>query len=297
MNKGSPFSSILQCVGINSKLVDNVEITGKDPVLPTTFLIGEATAAAIAAVGYSSSELWKLKTGSLEKVSISVSDAGLAGRSHQFLRFIDRLTPELWDPLSGFYQTLDNRYIQLHCNFPNHRQGVLDILKCDSTRTAVEECISKHWTGEKIEYKLNENGLACSFVRTIEEWQNHKQYHAISKLPLIEIIKIGESNKESLPNGDMPLSGIKMLDLSRVIAGPICGKTMSEHGATVMLVTSPNLPSIEPLVVDTGFGKLSAHIDLNTKNGKLLLDELVLSCDVFLQAYRPGGLDINLNIS
>lgn len=285
------FSSIIEGVGLNSNQIKNVTINGCDPVLPTPFLVGETCAAAIAATGYAAHRLWHLKTGQSQDISINVIDAAIASRSHQYLRFLDHNTPELWDPVSGFYQTRDGRYIQLHCNFPNHRQGVIDFLGCTNDKESVIKAIASSWDGTTLEEELNIRGLCSSLVRSTAEWHKHPQYNSTADLPLLEIIKIGDSNKEPLPNGDMPLSGIKMLDLSRVIAGPMCGKTMAMHGATVMRISSPNLPSILPLVVDTGFGKLSAHVDLDTLDGKTQLENLVKDSDVFLQAYRPGGLD------
>ena len=289
------FLNVLRAAGIESEKITNVTIEGRDPVLPSPFLIGEAGAAALAAVGYLAAELWFLKTKRQQQVSIDVANAALVQCSHQYSRVLDGENKELWSPFSGFYQTKDNRWIQFHCNFPHHQQGVIDLLGCEENKTAVAEAV-KSWQAEPLETMLSEQGMCAAMVRSTEEWKNHSQAKAIADLPLLEIIKIGESRPEPLPEGQRPLSGIKALDLTRVVAGPICGRTLAEHGATVMRIASPNLPFILPLVIDTGHGKLSAHLDLNKKDEKEKLLQLIKNADVFSQAYRPGAL-ANLGFS
>ena len=283
------FSDILKQVDIFPGKTDNIRIVGNDPILPSPFLIGEPGAAALAAVGYIASELWHLKTNRHQEITVNVRDAAIAQRSHSFVKIINREMPALWSPISGFYQTLDDRWIQLHCNFPHHRQGVVSLLECEDTKEGVTQAI-KHYSAESLETQLAERDLCASMIRTPNEWAQHSHCIASCSLPLLEVIKIGDSQREPLPAGDRPLSQINVLDLSRVIAGPMCGKTLAEQGATVMRIDSPHLPSIFPLVVDTGFGKLSAHCDLNTKSDRDTLKEMVKQSDIFSQAYRPGGL-------
>ncbi len=283
------FYDILNSVGINADHNSKVTITGSDPVLPSPFLIGEAGAAAIAAVGYLSSELWSLKNNKSQQVTISVNDAAIAQRSHEYIKVIAGDNQDLWSPISGFYQTQDHRWIQFHCNFPHHQQGVISLLACENNRVAVEAAM-KHWQAKALEEKLADLGMCAAIVRTSNEWEHHPHAQAIKNLPLMDIIKIDGSKPEPLPIGNRPLSGIKVLDLTRVIAGPVCAKTLAEHGANVMLVSSPNLPSILPLVMDTGFGKLSAFLDLNKNEEKEQLIQLIKQADIFTQSYRPGAL-------
>lgn len=281
-------SDLLKSVGLATDF-KNITINGNDPILPTPFLIGEAGAAMIAAVGYLAAELWYLKTKKQQHISVNVRDAAIAQRSHEYLRIIGEKKPDLWSPLSDFYQTQDNRWIQLHCNFPHHQQGVIKLLGCENNKSSVAAAV-KNWPAEILEEKLSEQGLCAAVVRTPQEWQSHPQAQAIKNLPLLEIIKIDDSKPKALPAGNRPLSGIKVLDLTRVVAGPVCGKTLAEQGATVMLISSPNLPFILPLVMDTGFGKLSAFIDLNKSADKEKLIKLIAEADIFSQSYRPNGL-------
>lgn len=143
------FADILQSVGIDDA-VHNVAIVGNDPVLPSPFMIGEAGAAAIAAVGYLAAELWHMKTGQRQQVGIRVRDAAIAQRSHEYLQVLDGPHQDLWNPISGFYQTQDNQWIQFHCNFPHHLQGVIALLGCENTKESVTEAV-RHWQSAVLE--------------------------------------------------------------------------------------------------------------------------------------------------
>ncbi|MGH7186562.1 MAG: CoA transferase, partial [Pseudomonadota bacterium] len=124
----------------------------------------------------------------------------------------------------------------------------------------------------------------------MEEWARHPQGAAVAQLPLMEIVRIGDSPPEALPGGDRPLSGIRVLDLTRVIAGPTCARTLAEHGADVLKISGEHLPSLGRLEYDTGHGKLSAYLDLREDKDKEILRGLAREADVFAQGYRPGTL-------
>jgi crotonobetainyl-CoA:carnitine CoA-transferase CaiB-like acyl-CoA transferase len=108
---------------------------------------------------------------------------------------------------------------------------------------------------------------------------------------VVEIVKIGESAPEDFGRGgDAPLAGIRALDLTRVLAGPTCGRTLAQYGAEVMVISSPGLPSVPMFVSDTGHGKRAAFVDLATEEGRTRMRELVRGADVFTQGYRQGAI-------
>src|SRR6185295_14048802 len=146
------------------------------------------------------------------------------------------------------------------------------------------------WDALELEEAIIAAGGAGGMVRTMDEWAKHPQAAAIASLPLMEIIKIGDSPPEALPAGDRPLSGIRVLDLTRVLAGPTCARTLAEHGADVLKITGAHLPNIGYQEYDTGHGKLSAHLDLRAPKDVEILRGLVRDTDVFSQGYRPGTL-------
>jgi len=282
-------SAILRTVGIDSAKAGDIEMSGSDPVLPTSFLLGTAGAAAIGAVGIAANELWKLRGGQPQNMAIDSRKGAMAMRSNVYLKLDGENAGRLWGDISGFYETADNRWVQLHCNYPHHRDGVLRVLKCENDKDHVKAAVAK-WQGLELDQHLADEGLCGALVRNTEEWQGVAQSSAVAKLPLMEIIKIGDSPAEPLPEAPQPLSGIRALDLTRVLAGPVAGRTLAEHGADVMRVSSRHLPFIESLLLDTGHGKLASHIDLTKDSGKATLTHLIRDADVFSQAYRPGSI-------
>jgi hypothetical protein len=127
-------------------------------------------------------------------------------------------------------------------------------------------------------------------VRSAAEWADHPQARAIACLPAIEIVKIGDSPPEPLPAGDRPLHGIRVVDITRVLAGPTCARTLAEHGAEVMKITAGHLPNLGYQEWDTGHGKLSTELDLREPAALDTLRGLIRQADVFSQGYRPGSL-------
>jgi crotonobetainyl-CoA:carnitine CoA-transferase CaiB-like acyl-CoA transferase len=281
---------ILKASGRSRSPQDSIVIEGEDPVLPTAFRLGTAGAASIVATGVAA-DLWRLRTGRQQQVSVSLRDASAAIRSDRYLRIDGQVPPDPWAPVSGFYKTQDDRWIQLHCNFPNHLSGVLRELACEDSRDAVAAAVAKRNAFE-LEESLAAAGMCAAVVRTAAEWQSLPQAREIVTLPLFEIIKLGESAPEPLPPGDRPLSGVRVLDLTRVIAGPVGGRTLAEHGADVMRVTSGHLPGYPgSFDIDLGHGKFSTALDLRVEADRERLLSLVEDADVFLQSYRPGALD------
>ncbi len=127
-------------------------------------------------------------------------------------------------------------------------------------------------------------------VRTQEEWADHEQGRAIGTLARVEIEKIGESEPEPVGGTARPLDGIRVLDLTRILAGPTNGRTLAEHGADVLLVNSPNLDNVLPFVIDTSHGKRSTFLDLDSAEDHARLLALASSADVFAQGYRGGAM-------
>lgn len=128
-------------------------------------------------------------------------------------------------------------------------------------------------------------------VRTIGEWEGHVHRGALTALPPVSVERIGDGPEQPLdPDGCRPLAGIRALDLTRVLAGPTCGRTLAEHGADVMRIAGPQLPSVETAVIDTSHGKLSAFVDLREESGRARLRALAADADIFVQGYRPGAL-------
>lgn len=280
---------ILATVAWDRISASHVKFTGADPVLPSNFRIGSVAAATIAASGLAAADLWELRAGRRQDVAMDVRTAAMTMRGGRYVRIVGQAKTPNWDAISGFYRTGDDRWVQLHCNFSHHREGAVALLDCEDTRDSVAAAVAQ-WPAQRLEDDFAARGLCAAMVRDHDEWAAHEQSQAVERLPLMEIIRIADSDPEPPGAGARPLSGIRVLDLTRVLAGPTCGRTLAEHGADVLRISGPHLPFNANSVLDTGHGKRNAFIDLRADEGVAQLRRLVRRADVFTQAYRPGAL-------
>src|SRR5499425_1985971 len=281
---------LLPIAGWGEDRLRAVEIAGGvDPILPTPFRIGETSAAALAAVGLAVSDLWTIRTGRRQDIAVDTRQATASLRSGHYMQMNGAPVSTERNTVMGVYPAKNGRWSYLHCNFPNHRAAALSVLGVPEDREAVRQAVAK-WDALELEEAIIAAKGAGGMVRTMDEWAKHPQAAAIASLPLLEIVKIGDSAPEKLPDGDRPLSGIRVLDLTRVLAGPTCARTLAEHGADVLKITGAHLPNLGHQEYDTGHGKLSAHLDLRQARDVEILRGLVREADVFSQGYRPGTL-------
>ena len=262
---------------------------GVDPILPTPFRIGETAAASLAAVGLAVVDLWEIRTGRRQDVAVDARRATASLRSSRYMKLNGAPAAGERPSVMGTYPARNGRWSYLHCNFPNHREAALGVLGVPEDREAVRQAVAK-WDALELEEAIIAARGAGGMVRSMDEWNAHPQSAAVASLPLIEIDRIGDSPPEPLPEGSRPLSGIRVLDLTRVLAGPTCARTLAEHGADVMKVTARHLPSSDAQEFDTGHGKLSTRLDLRDTQELATLRNLVSQADVFSQGYRPGTL-------
>ncbi len=288
----SRLQEIIGAAGLELPPGAAVEVSGSDPVLHSRFPVGEAAAAALALCGVAAAELWALRTGRGQQVRVDVrhAAASLLSFAYQRLDGQPTLRTNAANPTVALYECRDGHWIHLHGGFPALKAGTLRLLECDDDRDQVAAAV-KRWDAQALEDALAERGLCGAVVRTAEEWRGHPQGRALSSLPVVDVIKLGDAQPQPLPAGDRPLGGVRVLDLTRVLAGPACGRTLAEHGADVMRISSPHVPNAPPFVIDTGHGKLSAHLDLDDPADADRLRALARDADVFSDSYRPGALE------
>jgi crotonobetainyl-CoA:carnitine CoA-transferase CaiB-like acyl-CoA transferase len=265
-----------------------LRLTGADPVLPSSFAIGAAAQASIAAAGLAAAMLHRRRGGPAQEVAVDMRHAAAEFRSERFLRIDGAPPADPWDSIAGLYATADDR-VRLHTNFPHHRDGVLRLLGCAYDREAVAAAL-RSWHAEAFEDAAAAAGLCVTALRDFARWDAHPQGRAVQAEPLIAIERIDDCPLQPLPPAERPLGGVRVLDLTRIIAGPVCCRTLAAHGADVLLVTAPHLPAIDSLVVDTGRGKRATSLDLRTSGDSAAFEALLTQADVMVQGYRPGGL-------
>jgi len=275
--------------------LDAVTLTGEEPQLPSSFRVAAAAQASIAAAGLAAAHVWKLRSRQGQDVAVDMRHAVVECRSERYLRVDGKPPPPAWDAIAGVYKTRDRRFVRLHTNFPHHRDAVCRVLNCKPERDHVQAALMQ-WDAEAFETAAYAAGGAVAMMRSHDEWSDLPQASALAALPLIAIEKIGEAPPKPWPKGDRPLAGLRVLDLSRVIAGPVAGRNLAAHGADVLLVSGPDLPAIPWLTIDTGRGKLTSFVDLKTEQGWAGLRDLLATTDIFSQGYRPQAL-ANLGFS
>lgn len=292
--------SLLTMVGADPELAGNVAISGADPVIDTPFRLGETAAAVLGALGALVGETWRLRSGEHQLVAIEVPAAILALQSVMLQRqwgYPIALTEPLY-PTVGIYPTRDGRFIILNGGYPLLRDGLLELLRAADSQPAVARAVAV-WDAEELEEAIADRGLCGVMVRSAAEWRAHPQGAAIARLPAVEITRIGDAPPVPLAalkpgGGRRALTGIKVLDLTHVIAGPTCAKSLAEQGATVLHIYCPSRPQLPPFDMDTGHGKLTAFLDLagpaTAARDRARLAGLVQKADVFSQSYRPGAL-------
>lgn len=280
---------LLADVGLPAELADAVALTGSDPVLPSSFAVGTLAQASIAAVAAAAADLWLLRGGRRQDIAVDMQHAALEYRSERYFSTDGNPPGRVWDAIAGTYRCGDGRWVRIHTNFPHHRDGVLELLGCTYERESVQAALES-WEAAAFESATAERGLVATMMRSPEEWLATPQGAALADQPLVNLERIGDAPPLPLGPAERPLSGLKVLDLTRIVAGPVGCKALAAHGAEVMRIASPNLPFIPAAVKDYGRGKLSTYADLETEGGRADLSDLAKEADVFVQAYRPGTI-------
>ena len=192
---------LLDEVGLHVPPTQQATLVGHDPILPNRFPVSEAAATALAAGGVAASDLWHLKTGRHQDVSVSVRKAGVSLRASLVMRLDDGPPPPSWadgNPLVDLYQCRDGRWVHLHGNFPHLAAGTLAVLDCSRDRDAIAAAVARR-DAQELEDALAANRQCGAMARTAAEWAAHPQGRALADVPRVEIVKLGESDPEPLP--------------------------------------------------------------------------------------------------
>lgn len=290
------FEEVLAIRNRTAPPAGEVTISGRDPVLSTSFRIGDTCAAVLGGVGVAVNDIWELKTGRRQKASVDVRSTAAGLRSSGYLQRpgpdgkFQTVVSEKHEAMRRITQpwpTKDGRFVLPHFGLPNLEARMTKLLDCEPTPDSVGKAVAK-WDALDLEQAIDEARVCGGMVRTNAEWLATPHGKVLAGKPIVEIIKIADGDPEPLPAGDRPLSGVRALDLTRILAGPVAARTLAEHGADVLMVTAAHLPQIPEHVIDTSHGKRSCFLDLKQRDDIERLRALVKGADVFSQGYRPG---------
>jgi len=297
MTSSGILENLWRASGLPSEALAFAELSGTDPVFPSSFRVGAAAQSTVAAAALAACEIGHQRGAGRQHVTVNMAHAAVECTGWFSL---DGRVPNQWEAFSGLYCCADG-HVRLHTNFAHHRDGALALLGLDpatAQRHDAEQALLG-WRAIDFENTAAQHKLVATALRRFDEWDATPQGLALAGQPLFTISRIEgyeEASKEARPLvlpalGDdaPPLSGVRVLELTRILAGPVGGRALAAYGADVMLVNSPKLPNIEA-IADTSRGKLSALADLQTAQGRADLDRLIDGAHVFVQGYRPGGL-------
>jgi len=288
--------SLWQHAGLDPTGLERLRVSGKEPVLPSSFAVGTAAQASLSVAAMAAVAIGRHRGQGAQEVAIDMREAALECCG-AFL--VDGKKPLVWDPIAGLYPCAGDGpfdWVRLHTNFAHHRDGALRLLGLPpgpaTTRAEVGAAL-RGWRAERFEAAAAEAGLVVAALRSFDTWEQHPQHGAVAALPLIEITRIGDAPPLAWPAlapTARPLEGLRVLELTRILAGPVAGRTLAGYGADVMLVNAPHLPNIDA-IADTSRGKRSALADLRDPADHAAFAATLSESHVFLQSYRPGSLE------
>jgi len=272
------------------------DIDGDDPIVDSRHRPAAAAAAALAAQGAAVAAIWRMRSGQGQDVRVEARRAcvpGLQTINHMRQNgFAHDLFPRSTKAFTDFFRTKDGRRIYLLRTtlYVENLIGTLDLLKCSYDAASMAAAIAR-WDAEDLENALAERKLIGVAARPREEWLAHPQGRWLAARPVVEIEKIADGPPEPFLPGARPLAGVRVLDFTHVLAGPVTARMLAEQGADVLHLSTQHQMDPMRIGIDTGAGKRSAYLDLDLPGAPAQLDDLVRGADVFVQSWRPGSLD------
>jgi len=258
-----------------------------DGALPSAFAVTELACASIGAAGQAVSELLEQQTGQLPAVAVDRRLASLWFASS--IRPIGWQVPPLWDPVAGDYATRDG-WIRLHTNAPHHRAAAESVLGACADRAAMAAQVAQ-WTGSELEQAVVDAKGCAAQMRSWQQWQLHPQGLAVNAEPLVQFGQDPDAHPRAWPGSvAQPLAGLKVLDLTRVLAGPTASRFLAGLGANVLRIDPPswNEPGVVPEVT---LGKRCARLDLQQAQDRAVFESLLKDADILLHGYRADALE------
>lgn len=272
-------------IGGESRAADEV-IFRSSGGLPSPFAVTDVASAAIATAALSVAELLHQTHG--KRVPIAID------RRLSSLWFASSLRPMGWhlppgDPIAGDYPTRDG-WIRLHTNAPAHRAVVERVLGTTGDRVRMARAVAQ-WSKSELEQAVVEAGGCAAEMRSVAQWQEHPQGRAVSSEPLVHLTMLYPVEMRSWAvSATRPLQGLRVLDLTRVLAGPVASRFLAGYGADVLRIDPPDWDE-PPVVPEVTLGKRCARLDLHDHDARVTFEGLLSSADVLLHGYRPGALD------
>lgn len=288
-------SEIWTSLSLPDAALQNLTLPDSDsfPGLPSSFKLGHLAQGTIALSALTAALFYSHRASvPTPIITVRLQHACIEFKSERLYSIAGVAKPPLWGPIGGLHKTADG-YVRIHDGFPHHRFGTKRLLGCSETADRAEVAAKAlEWKAIELEIAAVEAGLPIAALRSFAQWDALPQSRAVSNLPII--IRKLAPGKPYAPSTTSPpnkcLRGIRVLEMSRVIAAPLAGKTLATHGADVLWITSPTLPDLPAMDLDFGRGKRTIHLDVTSPTDKATFFSLAENADVSIQGFRPGAL-------
>jgi hypothetical protein len=267
-----------------------VAFVGEIAPLPSVYAVSALASATVAAAAAAVSALQAVRTGAgLRPVTVDRTHAAAAFRSERYASAVGWTLPSVWDPIAGDYRTRDG-WIRLHTNYRSHREAALRVLRSHPSRDAVASAVST-WIGEDLETAIVDEGGCAAKMRSTEEWAAHPQGRAVRAEPLFATEVRAASAASFIDGATRPLAGIRVLDVTRVVAGPVCTRFLAAHGADVLRIDPPGFEEVGALLPEMTVGKRRAFLDLHDRFDRECFERLIAGAHVMVHGLRSDAID------
>ncbi|MCU1689962.1 MAG: hypothetical protein JWN20_1890, partial [Jatrophihabitantaceae bacterium] len=279
-------------IGGSADARPDVVLSGPDVVLPSRFDVTGLAAGTVAVATAAAAHLHAVRTGAPSRpVSVNRRAASAAFVSQALLRPAGWTLPPTWDPIAGDYPAADG-WVRLHTNYRHHRDAVTSVLGPMSDRAGAAAAVAR-WSAADLETAVVDAGGAAAAMHTRSAWLGSQPGAATLDEPLLRLdIRPGDSRPLSALTSasTRPFDGVRVLDLTRVIAGPVCTRFLAAYGADVLRIDPRGFEEVPSLVPETTVGKRCAMLDLLTLPDRATFDRLVRDADVLVVGLRPDAL-------
>ena len=284
---GALLGEIWRSLGGDARAPERVAFSGA-PALASAFEVSALASATVAAATLAASDLWAARGGGTRDIAIDRRLADAAFACERLLVAEGWELAKVRDALTGDYRAADG-WIRLHMNYAYHRDAALRVLGASRERASVEQAIARR-PAQALESAIVEQGGCAAALRTREAWDAHPQGAAIASEPLVH----REGRRERRPGASVPaapLGGLRILDMTRVIAGPVGTRFLAAMGAEVLRIDPPGFEEIAALLPETTRGKRRAFVDLHAAEGRAAFESLVRGAHALVHGYRPGAME------
>jgi hypothetical protein len=268
-------------------LMQQVDLSGPATVLSSVFDVTSYATAATAVAGLALAGF--VQPDRPPRVAVDTVTASAAFASEAHLVTVGWQRPPVWDPIAGDYRSRDG-WIRLHTNYAHHRAAVVRALGLDSPDRDTVQAAVREWNADDLESAVVDAGGAAAALHTRGEWAASPQGRATAAERPVALTDAGPTTGRQHDPGPAPLQGIRVLDLTRVIAGPVCTRYLAAYGADVVRIDPPGFEEVPALVADTTVGKRCIALDLTDTADRSTFERLAAAADVIVSGYRPDAL-------